>query len=392
MKKLIALVFVAKQAAFSSLRWDCLEMEFGKYYQKDLKPVPENEGIFRKIANSFPQILWTAQSDGTIDWHSQMYFDYTGLDPKTDWQSSDSPVHPADMDITAKRWLDSVRTGVPSEVEHRLKRKSDSKYYWYLSRWLPVRNNSGQIIRWAGTTTFIHDLKIANMKLENERELRETFVSTLSHDLRTPLTAAKMSAQILMRKIDDPETSTRIAARIASNLDRIDDMIRDLLDANLIKAGEKVPLEMKECDIAHVIKQTLDELTTIYGERFILHSPESMVGQVSCDGIRRIVENLCSNAIKYGAHQSPVTISISQSLTKIILTIQNLGNPIPLEEQNTLFNPFRRSSAAQEGKQTGWGLGLTLVRGLVEAHDGSVSVESNHHVGTLFKVELPLKK
>jgi signal transduction histidine kinase len=352
----------------------------------------ENENIFRQIANSFPQILWSAQPDGTIDWHSQMYFDYTGLDPKTDWQSSDSPIHPDDMEITAKRWLESVRTGQPSEVEQRLKRKNDSKYYWYLSRWSPVRDSSGQIIRWAGTTTYIHDQKIANMNLEKERELRETFVSTLTHDLRTPLTAAKMSAQILMRKTDDPETSTRIASRIASNLDRIDHMIRDLLDANLIKAGEKIPLDIKECDIAHVIKLTLEELTTIHGSRFILHSVDSIVGKWSCDGVRRILENLCSNAIKYGAVESPVTVSLSQSPTKITLTVQNSGNPIALQDQNTLFEPFRRTSAAQKGLQKGWGLGLTLVRGLVEAHDGTVSVESNPGDGTLFKVELPLRK
>lgn len=227
-------------------------------------------------------------------------------------------------------------------------------------------------------------------KLVEERELRERFVETLTHDLRTPLTAAKVNAQILMRRGNQPDIPLKAASRIADSVDRADQMIRDLLDANRIKAGEKLPVEISRCDLSLIAEETLEELASVHGNRFVLKSPGPVDGHWSCEGLRRILENLCTNALKYGARNRPVTVTLERTPTQIEICVHNEGNPIPPEDQKTLFQPFRRTATAERGGQAGWGLGLTLVRGLAEAHDGSVSVESSEEHGTTFRVRLPL--
>lgn len=228
--------------------------------------------------------------------------------------------------------------------------------------------------------------------LKSERDLRDYFVASLSHDMRTPLTAAKMSAQILNKHPGDREFVHRSATRIIDNMNRADSMIRDLLDANSIKAGEKLPLEIGHCNLNNLVSETLDEFNAVHGERFIFRSKEMIEGNWSCSGLRRILENLCNNAIKYGAPQSPITVTIEKKNTWVSLMVHNEGNPIPASDQQKLFEPFRRAQSAQESLQKGWGLGLTLVKGLTEAHGGIVKVESSKEAGTTFIVRIPVKE
>jgi signal transduction histidine kinase len=122
------------------------------------------------------------------------------------------------------------------------------------------------------------------------------------------------------------------------------------------------------------------------GDRFILMTEKSIEGDWSKKGIRRIIENLCSNAIKYGEPHRPITVSVLQESGLAAIEIHNEGRPIPAEDLPTLFDQYRRTESAERGGQRGWGLGLTLVRGIAEAHGGRVSVESSMARGTTFRV------
>lgn len=232
----------------------------------------------------------------------------------------------------------------------------------------------------------LEDLKT----LQNERDLREQFVATLTHDLRSPMTAARMSAQLILRKSSD-EQINRLSSKVVGSLDRADHMIQDLLDANLIRAGEKIPLNIEKCDLHAVAKDTIEDLITTHGDRFILKSTETIEGFWSCSAIRRVLENLATNGIKYGSPYSSVTISISKLDQNLVsVSVHNQGNPLSEEDITTIFEPYRRTSSAKTGQQKGWGLGLTLVKGIVEAHNGKTNVESSPEEGTTFTVLLPL--
>jgi PAS domain S-box-containing protein len=226
-------------------------------------------------------------------------------------------------------------------------------------------------------------------QLRVERTLREQFVSALSHDLRTPLTAAKMSAQLIPRQPNLPDKVYSLAARVRQNIDRADQMITDLLDANRIGGGQGLPIELAPCDLWQVVADTLEELSTVHGDRFLQVGEDRLQGNWDAKALRRLVENLCGNAIKYGDPTRQVTVSLKQGGDLVELAVHNWGNPIPVEEQEQLFHYFTRAKSAEASGQKGWGIGLTLVRGVAEAHGGSVGVESTRERGTTFRVRLP---
>jgi signal transduction histidine kinase len=264
----------------------------------------------------------------------------------------------------------------------------------FLNTYTPVTSVDGRIRGFIATGVDITErieaerqMRATVDSLREERALREQFVATLSHDLRTPLSAAKMGAELLLRG-GDPERVKLLPSRIAQNLDRVDAMLRDLLDANSLKAGERLPIEISACALDDIARETLDDLSSVHGDRFVLRTRARIEGYWSCDGIRRILENLCTNAIKYGAPQAPVTVSLDVIANQVAIRVHNFGPPIAADEQERLFEPFRRSPSARG--QNGWGLGLPLVRGIADAHGGHVTLASSEDAGTTFTVTLPV--
>lgn len=230
-------------------------------------------------------------------------------------------------------------------------------------------------------------------ELKYEKDLRDRFVSALSHDLRTPFAVAKVSAQLLKRKADNKESIFQIADKIISNMDRADRMIRDLLDANRIKSGEGIPLNYQEVILNLTVEFVVSELEDLFGNRFVVVNNSGEVrGQWDVSAVQRIIENLASNAIKYGDKTEPVTITVEKSGQYAILAVHNKGQPIPPEDLANLFIQYRRTESALKSDQRGWGIGLSLVKGLAEAHGGSVTVVSAPDQGTTFFVRMPLNK
>ena len=220
------------------------------------------------------------------------------------------------------------------------------------------------------------------------RDIQEQLSHTLAHDLRTPITAAKTSAQMILRHPDDVDNCKSRAARIDENMDRIDSMIRDLLDASRIRAGEILVLEFRECDLNWIVEEVADEMNATYQDRIRVSSPGKCMGNWNENGLRRVVENLVSNAIKYGLPDGVVTVSLNRSDESVILKVHNEGRVIADEEKAILFQQFHR--AKSDETKVGWGIGLTVVKGMVDAHQGRVEVESEQDKGTTFVVELPI--
>jgi signal transduction histidine kinase len=177
--------------------------------------------------------------------------------------------------------------------------------------------------------------------------------------------------------------------RVIENITRADRMIFDLLDVSRIKAGERLPLKIQNLDIQLLIQQTLQDLTTIYGDRFVFHSQPKIRGNWSPHDIRRLIENLASNAVKYGYPNTPIQVRLKQSGGYVQIEVHNEGNPLDKKNLVDLFEPFYRGATAQRSGKRGWGLGLTLVRGITEAHGGKIDVESDSGRGTTFRIILP---
>ncbi len=230
--------------------------------------------------------------------------------------------------------------------------------------------------------------------LRDERELRERFVSVLAHDLRGPLSSAKMALEMLIEPRFAPSdarggTRVDLLQRIDRSLTRTDHMVRDLLDANRIHAGEAIPLTLAPCDLVAIARNARAELASVHGDRFVVEGDPEVRGTWDEDEVFRCLWNLGVNAVKYGAPDARITVGARAAKEHAEISVHNRGAPIPEEDQTALFRPFVRSLTAKASSAKGWGLGLTVVRGVAEAHGGRVRVESSAEAGTTFTLELP---
>ncbi len=229
----------------------------------------------------------------------------------------------------------------------------------------------------------------ALQQLREERVIRERFVSTLSHDLRTPLQTARMNTQLAIRKAEQRDRVIALSSKSVDAIDRADRMIQDLLDVSRIKAGQKLTIHPEKFDLVKLLHEVRDDLVASYGADFRLNAPARLIGYWSRSDLRRVIENLGSNAAKYGDNTRPIQIQVRPIDGEVELSVHNYGPAIPGTELPNLFDSFLRSSTSQN-RPKGWGLGLSLVRGVVEAHSGQVRVESQEKRGTTFTIRLPL--
>lgn len=226
--------------------------------------------------------------------------------------------------------------------------------------------------------------------LRMERQERENFVSTLTHDLRSPLSTALMSAELIVKYSESNSKRAGWGKKIVENIKRTDSMITNLLDANRIKAGEVIPLKLEECNLYEIAKTIADDLAPVHGNRIKIKSESKIIGVWDKLNLIRIIENLTTNALKYGDPLTDVTITLEKISKRVLIKVHNQGNVIKESELSLLFEPYQRTDSALSSSTKGWGLGLTLVKGLTEAHHGIVKVESYPHTGTTFTVDLPL--
>jgi signal transduction histidine kinase/CheY-like chemotaxis protein len=234
------------------------------------------------------------------------------------------------------------------------------------------------------------DLQDKVDSLTLERGLRERFMSVLVHDLRGPLTVAKMGSAMLVNQPEMLNERPELALKIDTNIDRVERMIRDLLDTNRIRANERLPLHLAEVDLAALAREVIQDLSPINYKRFILKLEDGVRGIWDAEELRRALWNLAINAVKYGAPDKPITITVKRSGSEAQISVHNYGSVIAPEDQASIFDSFTRTQDAQTKGQIGWGLGLTLVRGSSEAHGGKVTVESSAAAGTTFIIHLPL--
>jgi PAS domain S-box-containing protein len=228
--------------------------------------------------------------------------------------------------------------------------------------------------------------------LRQEKDLRESFVWTLTHDLRSPITASKISAQLILKNSSKEDKVIGWASKIIDHSTRLDNMITNLLDANRIKAGEKLPLKKNLCNLNVLATEVCDSLSTVFGDRIRVHAKDQVEGNWDGFNLFRVLENLVSNALKYSEQNSEVTVRIETSKDRALIRVHNFGSPIDVADQPTLFEQFRRTDSAKKAGPQGWGLGLALVKAIVEAHNGVITLESTPIIGTTFVVDLPINE
>ena len=219
-------------------------------------------------------------------------------------------------------------------------------------------------------------------------EFRERFFGAIAHDLRGPLSNAVLFAGLIGRTADVGKMH-EYAEKIRDNLGRVDEMIRQMLDTLLFQHGDRLPIKPADLDMAEVVSEVCEQLTLAHGPRFEVRGG-SVRGWWGRAELRRALENLIGNALKYGSPDTPVRIVYASEHGRVYLSVHNEGDPIPPDQVESVFQVFRRAIAAKQGDAQGWGIGLPYVRSVAESHGGSIDVDSTPERGTTFTIGMPL--
>jgi PAS domain S-box-containing protein len=223
-----------------------------------------------------------------------------------------------------------------------------------------------------------------------QAEFEQQLIGIVSHDLRNPVSAILMSAQMLLKQEGLEERALRGASRILSSAERASRLIGDLLDFTQARLGGGIRIQRRPTSIHELTRQVLEESQAAWPERD-LHVSQSGDGQGEWDPDRlaQVVTNLVTNALRYSPTDTPVQVSTRAEVEAVLLEVHNLGRPIPPELLPHLFEAMKRGAQGVERSGRSVGLGLYIVDQIVRAHGGTVSVQSTEGEGTTFTVVLP---
>jgi signal transduction histidine kinase len=234
------------------------------------------------------------------------------------------------------------------------------------------------------------------MKLLEIDQLKSEFVATVSHELKTPLTSIIGAAQTLRRaaaRLDD-SAKEEFLAMIERQGQRLLRLIEDILFASKIEAGES-PLKLEPVQVAAVAEEAFKTLSTRAGaDRIVLDFPEDGLPAMADPGaLQQILLNLLDNALKYGGEDGPVVVTgVPRDDGFVEICVSDRGPGIAPEDQQTIFDRFRQVDSSRKRRSVGVGLGLYIVRNLVEGHGGKIWVESELGQGSRFCFTLPQRR
>ncbi|MBD2108313.1 PAS domain-containing protein [Nodosilinea sp. FACHB-13] len=369
----------------------------------------KSELHFRTLANSMPQMFWTALPNGQLEYCNQRWYDYTGLTPAQSFaQGWLAVLHPDDRDRGQAAWDEALQKGLPLALETRPRRAADGQYRWHLVRAFPLRDERGEVLRWFGSSTDIHDQKMALVErdraLAQERVAREEaeaanrikdeFLAMLSHELRTPLNPILGWVSLLRSRPLDETTRTRALETIERNAKVQAELIEDLLDVSRILRG-KLQLNIQSVMLSDVVQAALEtvQLAARAKEITLITKFDPDLGKIAGDHnrLQQIVWNLISNAIKFTPKGGAVTIGLRRDGSYAIIEVADTGHGISADFLPHVFERFRQADSSSTRAFGGLGLGLAIVRYLTEQHGGEVSVTSpGLGQGSTFTVRLHL--
>jgi PAS domain S-box-containing protein len=366
------------------------------------------EHRFRDLIDAMPLCLWAATAQGRITHCNRVFLEYVG---RTLEECSGGggflDVHPHDRGPAERAWSDALATGRPFETPpFRLRRAADGTYRWHLGRGAPERDERGGVARWIFTAMDVDAEKrseeMRHLLLARERQARsaveeamrakDEFLATLSHDLRTPLNAilgwtrvlraGKVGDDGLPHALDVIERNARAQAAL----------VEDLIDVSRMVHG-KLRLEVRPSDPLAAVAAAVDAMRPAAEAKRValVLAPESPPAQFVCDPqrLQQVVWNLVSNAVKFTPSGGHVEVRAAERNRALEIEVRDDGAGISPEYLPHVFERFSQA-AAQGSRGDGLGLGLAIVRHLVELHGGAVQARSDGRgQGSTFTVSLP---
>ncbi|WP_125722974.1 PAS domain-containing sensor histidine kinase [Flavobacterium ustbae] len=379
----------------------------------------KSEKKFRLLADSMPQLIWTSDTLGNLNYFNQTIYNYSGLSreeiEKNGWLQI---VHPDDREENVKLWMESVKTGHDFLFIHRFKRY-DGEYRWQLSRAIAQMDESGKVQMWVGTSTDIEEqknftnqleeqiierttqLELKNRDLVNMNIELQSFAYISSHDLQEPLRKIQTFASRLA-DLDEQNISANAKAylnRIEFSAKKMQNLIQDLLTYSRASSADRVFSKVK---IDEIVEEVISDFSDRIEEKNAVVKYHDL-GEATLIQFqfRQLLHNLIENALKFSRPgvAPKVKISVTEVEGKSLpnaefkdkiyyhLQVSDNGIGFELEYKEKIFEVFQRLNT--ESEYRGTGIGLAIVKKIVENHKGFIMVSSEKGKGSVFNIYIP---
>lgn len=374
-----------------------------------------SEERFRVLADSLPQLIWTADAQGNLNYYSQSVYDYAGVTPDhkdhKDWLDM---IHPSDREENLRHWTHAIQTGQPFNFEHRF-RKHDGTYRWQLSRAVPQKDHEGNIQLWVATSTDIHDSKRFIDQLENQvqertnalqhsnEELRksnselEQFAYIASHDLQEPLRKIQAFASRLleMEYMALSPKGKDYFLRMQGAAHKMQQLIEDLLTYSRTSSNQNT--QYQPTDLTHILLRVKEQLshTIEQQQATIIHNPLPMLPLIPWQA-EQLLANLLNNALKFFRPGFPPVIIIhadpqphqQNDTTYHRITITDNGIGFEPQFNERIFQVFQRLHP--KSSYEGTGIGLAICRKIMDNHKGTITASATPGSGAIFELLFPV--
>nr|WP_294948086.1 PAS domain S-box protein [uncultured Mucilaginibacter sp.] len=339
---------------------------------------------YRFLADSIPEIIWTSNPDGSVDYYNRYWFDYTGLTlDETKAFGWPLVLHPDDIEKDGKDWNHCLATGNPYESEVRFKRKADGVYRWHLSRALPMKNDKGEIVKWFGSCTDIDEYKRA-LNLENKISQFEDFNRIIAHNLRGPAGSIGMLLNMLADEKENGEKENLLGMLKTSSL-TLNETLDELMKVLEVRNNKNMAYDLCHLpDIAAVTDAMLKGQIAAKKATITTHFgiPSMKFPKMYLESI---FYNMVSNALKYSKPDVAPQIDIYSKIEdgRVVLEFKDNGLGIDLNRHGR--NMFKLNNVFHQGYDSK-GVGLFMTKTQIETFGGKITVESEPNVGTKFTI------
>ena len=352
-----------------------------------------SEQLYRAIGESIDYGVWVCDPQGRNTYASESFLKLVGM---TQEQCSQfgwgDALHPDDAERTIAAWNECVRTGGTWDVEHRF-RGVDGKWHPILARGVPVRNEHGEITAWAGINLDISRLKQVEDELREADRRKDEFLAVLAHELRNPLAPIRTGLELMRLAGDDRAAIEEVRTTMDRQSQQMVRLIDDLLDVSRITRGT---VELRKCrvELSAVIDSAVETARPIIeemGHKLTLIVPKQpIVLEADATRLAQVIANLLNNAAKYMDRGGSIELIADRQQSTAVITVKDTGIGIPPEMIDRIFDMFTQVDGSLERSHGGLGIGLTLVKRLVEMHGGTVEAHSaGTDQGSEFIVRLP---